>query len=186
MRASAALLAVLIALPAPLVAAPRTAAFKIEEATIQDIQSAILKGQITSTGVVKMYLARIKAYDGTCVNQPGGVLGPFTTIKHAGQINALTTVNLRPAARAEYGLGPRKARSMTDASDNDPTMPDALEVAAKQDAYFKMTGKLVGRRQSRHVCDCRRDLGLDPSSHQEQRRRRPRADAGACQPQRPI
>jgi len=101
---------VLIALPAPLVAAPRTAAFKIEEATIQDIQSAILKGQITSTGVVKMYLARIKAYDGTCVNQPDGVLGPFTTIKHAGQVNALTTVNLRPAARAAYGLGPRKAR----------------------------------------------------------------------------
>ena len=134
----------LIALPAPLVAAPRTAAFKIEEATIQDIQSAILKGEITSTGVVKMYLARIKAYDGTCVNQADGVLGPFTTIKHAGQINALTTVNLRPAARAAYGLGPRKARSMTDASDNNPDMPDALEVAAKQDAYFKMTGKLVG------------------------------------------
>jgi len=135
---------VLIAVPAPLLAAPRTAAFRIEEATIQDIQSAILKGRITSTDVVKMYLARIRAYDGTCVNQPDGILGPFTTISHAGQINALTTVNLRPAARAAYGLSPRKARSMTDAVDNNPEMPDALEVAAKQDAYFKSTGKLVG------------------------------------------
>jgi amidase len=143
-RAHAALLAVLIALPAPLVAAPAAATFTIEEATIQDIQSAILKHQITSTAVVKMYLARIKAYDGTCVNQPEGVLGPFTTIKHAGQINALTTVNLRPAARAAYGLSPRKARSMTDDVDDNPNMPDALEVAAKQDAYFKATGKLVG------------------------------------------
>ena len=32
---------------------------------------------------------------------------------------------------------------MTD-SDNDPAMPDALDVAAKQDAYFKSTGKLIG------------------------------------------
>ena len=53
-------------------------------------------------------------------------------------------MNLRPAAREGYGLGPRKARSMTDAVDNNPNMPDALEVAAKQDAYFKSTGKLIG------------------------------------------
>ena len=33
---------------------------------------------------------------------------------------------------------------MTDPLDNNPDMPDALEVAAKQDAYFKATGKLVG------------------------------------------
>ena len=33
---------------------------------------------------------------------------------------------------------------MTDLVDNDPNMPDALEVAAKEDAYFKSTGKLIG------------------------------------------
>ena len=42
------------------------------------------------------------------------------------------------------GFDPRKARSMTDAADNDPAMPDALEVAAQQDAYFASTGRLVG------------------------------------------
>ncbi len=33
---------------------------------------------------------------------------------------------------------------MTDAVDGDPAMPDALEVAAQQDAYFASTGKLIG------------------------------------------
>ena len=91
-----------------------------------------------------MYLARIKAYDGPCVKMPDGLLGSFTTIKHAGQINSMITVNLRPLNRMALGLSDHKARSMTDPVDNNPDMPDALEVAAKQDAYFKSTGKLVG------------------------------------------
>src|SRR5688572_12919883 len=143
-RGLAASSALLLALLAPLRAAEPTKAFQIEEATIDGIQSAILKGELTSTEVVKRYLARIKAYDGPCVSQPDGILGPFTTIKNAGQINSLITVNLRPAARAEYGFGARKGRSLTDTADNSPAMPDALEVAAKQDAHFKATGKLVG------------------------------------------
>jgi amidase len=129
---------------APLLAAKSTAKFTIEEATIDGIQSAILKGELTSTQVVQLYLKRIKAYDGPCVTQPEGILGPFTTIKHAGQINSLITLNLRPSTHAAYGFNARKARSLTDRVDTDPRMPDALEVAAKQDAYFKSTGKLVG------------------------------------------
>lgn len=120
------------------------ATFQIEEATIDGIQSAIRKGELTSTQVVKLYLARIKAYDGPCVSQPEGPLGPFTTITHAGQINSLITVNLRPTARVSYGFDARKGRSLTDTADNSPAMPDALEVAAKQDAHFTATGQLVG------------------------------------------
>jgi amidase len=130
-------------MPAPPAASPRPG-FQIEEATIEGIQSAILKGDLTSTQVVQLYLTRIKAYNGPCVNQPQGILGPFTTIKHAGQINALITLNLRPASRLAQGFEARKARSLTDLTDNDPAMPDALEVAAKEDAYFKSTGKLIG------------------------------------------
>jgi amidase len=138
-------LAILAVLPSPpAVAAPKAARFQIEEATIDGIQSAILKGQITSTDVVKMYLMRIKAYDGACVKMPDGPLGSFTTISHAGQINSLITVNLRPASRIALGLDAHKARSITDPIDDHPDMPDALDVAAKQDAYFKATGKLVG------------------------------------------
>jgi amidase len=130
----------------PALASAQTAKFQIEEATIEDIQSAILRGELTSTRVVQLYLNRIKAYNGTCVNQPDGVLGlgPITPIKNAHQLNALMTLNLRPAKREGLGFDRRKARSMTDPVDDDPAMPDALEVAAQQDAYFASTGKLIG------------------------------------------
>ena len=127
-------------------ASVQAATFQIEEATIEDIQAAILRGELTSTRLVQLYLNRIKAYNGTCVNQPDGVLGfgPITPIKNSHQLNALITLNLRPGKREELGFEPRKARSLTDAVDADPAIPDALEVAARQDAYFASTGKLMG------------------------------------------
>jgi amidase len=130
----------------PSMVSAQTANVHIEEATIEDIQAAVLRGELTSTRVVKLYLNRIKAYNGTCVNQPDGALGlgPITPIKNAHQLNALITLNLRPAKREKLGFDPRKARSMTDPVDDDPAMPDALEVAAQQDAYFASTGKLIG------------------------------------------
>jgi Asp-tRNA(Asn)/Glu-tRNA(Gln) amidotransferase A subunit family amidase len=121
--------------------------FQLEEATIADIQAAIRSGKQTSVGIVNAYLTRIKAYNGTCVKEPQGILGPIETIPHAGQINALATLNLRPATRKAMGFDDRKARSMTDSVDADPKLPDALEVAAAQDAYFKRTGKFVGPLQ---------------------------------------
>src|SRR5205085_12094173 len=68
----------------------------------------------------------------------------ITTIPHARQVNALSTLNLRPSARKTWGFDERKARSMTDMDDNNPKMPDALEVAAAQDRQLKQNGKLVG------------------------------------------
>ena len=118
--------------------------FHLQEASIADIQRAIMAKKITSVGVVQLYLKRIKTYNNTCVSQPTGILGPVTTIPHAGQINALSTLNLRPSARKSWEFDERKGRSMTDPVDNNPNMPDALEVAAAQDRQFKQTGKLVG------------------------------------------
>jgi Asp-tRNA(Asn)/Glu-tRNA(Gln) amidotransferase A subunit family amidase len=131
---------------APSLASAQTARFQIEEATIESIQAAIMRRELTSTRIVQLYLNRIKAYNGTCVNQPDGVLGagPITPIKNARQLNALMTLNLRPATRAMMGFDPRKARSMTDAADSNPSMPDALEVAAQQDAHFAATGRFIG------------------------------------------
>jgi hypothetical protein len=130
----------------PSLASAQTAKFQIEETTIEDIQAAIMRGELTSTRVVQLYLSRIKAYNGTCVNQPDGVLGagPITPIKDAHQLNALMTLNLRPAKRERLGFDPQKARSMTDPVDADPAMPDALEMAAQQDAYYVSTGRLIG------------------------------------------
>src|SRR5437667_10361749 len=127
-------------------ASAQTAKLRIEEATIEDIQSSILRGELTSTRVVELYLNRIKAYNGPCVNLPDGVLGlgPITPIRNARQLHAPLSLNLRPAKRQAQVFEPKKARSMTDPVDNNPAMPDALEVAARQDAYFASTGKLIG------------------------------------------
>ena len=118
--------------------------FHLEDATIAEIQAAIRGGALTAEQLVALYLARIKAYNGTCVNQPEGLLGPVTTIAQAGQINALATLNLRPATRVRWGFDSRKARSMTDAIDDNPAMPDALETARTIDAHFAETGEFVG------------------------------------------
>jgi hypothetical protein len=50
-------------------------------------------------GLVELYLKRIKTYNNTCVSEPMGILGPITTIPHARQVNALSTLNLRPPTR---------------------------------------------------------------------------------------
>jgi Asp-tRNA(Asn)/Glu-tRNA(Gln) amidotransferase A subunit family amidase len=118
--------------------------FRLLEATIADIQQAIIARQITTVGVVEQYLKRIKAYNGTCVDQPRGILGPVTPIANAGQINALSTLNLRPARRLQWGFDARKARSLTDPLDDVPGMPDAIEVATAQDRRLGETGRLVG------------------------------------------
>jgi amidase len=118
--------------------------FHLEEATIASTQKAILAKEITAEQLTRLYFARIKAYNGRCVKEPNGILGTVTTIPNAGQINALSTLNLRPKNRKALGFDERKARSMTDAQDADPAMPDALEVAAQLDEAFAKTGKLVG------------------------------------------
>jgi Asp-tRNA(Asn)/Glu-tRNA(Gln) amidotransferase A subunit family amidase len=127
--------------------APRAVAaekFHLEEASITSIQSAILAKKLTSTQLVQLYLARIKAYNGPGVKEPAGVLGVIETIPNSRQINALATLNLRPATLRAMGFPARMARSLTDPVDNDPAMPDALEVAARLDAHVARTGQLIG------------------------------------------
>ena len=143
-RCVALVLVLVVTLPATTSTQERPGRFHLHEATIADIQQAILTKQITTAGLVEMYLKRIKAYNGTCVSEPQGILGPITAIANAGQINALSTLNLRPARRTALGFDARKARSLTDPNDNSPLMPDAIEVAAQQDRLFAQTGRLVG------------------------------------------
>jgi len=86
---------------------------------------------------VQLYFKRIEAYNGTCVKgdvdpATGLMLSDLTPIENAGQVNAYITLNIRGK------------RSKTDSADNDPKMPDALEVARAQDAYFARNGRLVG------------------------------------------
>ena len=111
--------------------------FHLEEATIADVHRAIRSKQITATQLVELYFKRIAAYNGTCVKgdidpKSGLQLGEISPVENAGQLNAYTTLNIRGK------------RSQTDPADNDPKLPDALEVARAQDAYFRRTGKFVG------------------------------------------
>ena len=58
-----------------MVAAPfASAAFPVEETTIAKIQAAIVARKLTATELVKLYLARIKAYNGQSVEMPQGLL----------------------------------------------------------------------------------------------------------------
>jgi amidase len=103
----------LIAGPAHAAAKP-AAPFTVEEASIADLQAALFARRVSTVDIVRHYLARIRAYNGTCVTQPVGLLGPISTIEHAGQLNALGTLNLRPATRISlgcaYGTQPDRCR----------------------------------------------------------------------------
>jgi len=143
-RCAAGLVAVMLLAGAVPGRAQRARPFDVHEATIADIQRALQGKRITTVALVEQYLRRIKAFNGTCVNEPKGILGPVTTIPRAGQINALSTLNLRPAARERWGFDARKARSLTDRADGTADLPDALETAAEQDRVFARTGRLAG------------------------------------------
>jgi len=113
------------------------AAFHLEEATVADIHRAILAKELTATQLVGLYLKRIEAYNGQCVKgsvdpATGLVLGDIAPIEKAGKLGALMTLNIRGK------------RSKTDAVDNDPAMPDALEAARALDEEFARTGRLKG------------------------------------------
>src|SRR5947208_8496054 len=123
-----------LAFMASAASAPR---FHLEEATIADVHRAIRAKEITAEQLVQLYFKRIEAYNGTGVKgevdpATGLMFGEITPIENAGQLNAYMTLNIRGK------------RSKTDPGDNDPKMPDALETARAQDAYFARTGNFVG------------------------------------------
>src|SRR5689334_12141459 len=70
---------------APVFAQQRT--FRIEEASINDIQNAIRSGQTTCRQVVEAYLERAKAYNGVCtalLTPDGKPIPPSTGMVRAG------------------------------------------------------------------------------------------------------
>ena len=81
------------------------ATFTVEEATISDIQRALRQKRVTTVGLVELYLRRIKAYNGTCVNEPQGILGPITTIPHARPDQR--ALDPEPAAGGAHDMGLR-------------------------------------------------------------------------------
>lgn len=116
--------------------------FSLIEATIGDIHDAIRRRELTCEQLVLLYLARIKAYNGTCVDQPTGILGPIVPKPNAGQLNAVITLNLNEANRIALGFPAKAARTLT--GPDDPSIPDAIVLARQLDTSFAATGRLSG------------------------------------------
>src|SRR4029453_2700514 len=128
--------------------------FHLGEASIADIHGGLLRREITCDQLIRLYFKRIKTYSGHCVKydtngdgigpdydfyMPSGkgvYLGVISAIPDAGKVNAIASVNLRPGHYAALGFAPPHdpgPRSETDLVDDDPSLPDALEVAALLD-----------------------------------------------------
>jgi amidase len=137
--------------------------FHLAEATIADIHRALQRREIRCGDLTRLYLKRIKAYSGHCVkydtngdgNSPdydfytpsgkGVYLGVVSPISNAGRVNALQTLNLRPANYAALGFAPPHdpgPRSETDLVDDDPNLPDAIETAARLDEELRTGHRL--------------------------------------------
>ena len=131
---------------APSLASAQTAQFQIEEATIEDIQAAILRARID---VDAGGAALLEPHQGLQrhVRESAG-WRPRACTDHTDQERAsaqrLDDFEFETRHKETLGFDPRKARSLTDSADADPAMPDALEVAAQQDAHFASTGRLIG------------------------------------------
>ena len=70
-----------------LLRAQTAGAFRVEEASITDIQTAIRAGQTTCRQVVQAYLERAKAYNGVCtalLTMDGTPIPPSTGMVRAG------------------------------------------------------------------------------------------------------
>jgi amidase len=121
--------------------------FGLEEATIADVHRAFRAKQLTATQLVNLYLNRIKAYNGTCVQgdldpATGLHLGDITPIANAGQLNAFITLNLNEEKRIALGFPAKVKRTHT--GSDDAKFPDALDRARELDLHFARTGTLVG------------------------------------------
>jgi amidase len=127
--------------------AARTKHFHLEEATIADVHRAFRAKKLTATRLVNLYLNRIKAYNGTCVEgaldpTTGLHLGDIAPIANAGQLNAFITLNLKEDKRIALGF-PEKVKRTHTGPDN-AKIPDALDRARELDRHFARTGKFVG------------------------------------------
>jgi amidase len=127
--------------------AAKTKHFRLEEATIADVHRAFRAKKLTATRLVNLYLNRVKAYNGTCVEgaldpATGLHLGDITPIANAGQLNAFITLNLKEDKRIALGFPDKVKRTHTGA--DDAKFPDALDRARELDRHFARTGKFVG------------------------------------------
>lgn len=121
--------------------------FDVVEAAIAGIHRAFRAKKLTATGLVELYLARIKAFNDVCVRgavdpDNGLYLGDIEPVANAGQLNAFITLNLKEKKRIALGFPEKLKRTHTGTDDD--KFPDALDRARQLDRYFARTGKFTG------------------------------------------
>ena len=131
---------------APSLASAQTAKFQIEEATIEDIQAAILRARIDIDAGGAALLEPHQGVQRHVRSHAGWRArgGPDHAHQECASAQCFDHAEFETRQKTNVGLRSRKARSLTDAADANPAMPDALDVAAQQDAYFASTGRLIG------------------------------------------
>jgi amidase len=119
---------VLLALTAD--AAPaQQAPFRLEEATIADIQNGIKSGQITCQGLVQAYIERAKAYNGTCtalVTETGEAIPAATGVVRAGAPLKFPTATVRASTilpNFDQYSGPPMELGRMESTISDPSVP---------------------------------------------------------------
>ena len=111
----------------------------------RDIQQAIPARQITTEQLVRLYLARIKAYNGTCVNEPQGMLGPIQPIAERRTDQRTVYAESAPCRSQSPGLRrPQGAQHDRRRATTIRTCPTRSKSPPRRTANFARTGKLVG------------------------------------------
>ena len=122
---------VAIAAVTPIVASA-AGPFHLEEATIDDIQSAIKSGEITCKGLVQAYMARIKAYNGVCTKLVTVDGASLPVAKGATRAGAPLTFPTKTVAASSF-------------------LPDINQYAGSPLEF----GKMLDYRDSARVGDCK-------------------------------
>jgi amidase len=143
--------------------------FKVEEASITDIQTSIRKGQTTCEGVVRAYLARAKAYNGVCsalVTRDGASLPPSTGMMRAGALlkyptQTVPVSSVFPDYEQYTGLPFEFGRMVTSVSDPSVQLQYGLRVGIPEAGQLNAL-ETINIRGERSVT-CKGDFDRPPS-----------------------
>jgi Asp-tRNA(Asn)/Glu-tRNA(Gln) amidotransferase A subunit family amidase len=132
----------LVALSTPALAAD--GGFRVEEATIADIQGAIQSGQTTCQDVVKAYIARTKAYNGICTNLVTPKGGRVRV--GAGSVRTGTALKFPTETRAASTFLPN-----LDQYQGTPLDYGRMEATVSDPSVQQQYGMVVGRRDAGQI-----------------------------------
>ncbi|MGE3332446.1 MAG: amidase family protein [Rhodospirillaceae bacterium] len=172
MRASLSVLLLASALSAPVHGAET---FRIEEATIEDIQGAIQSGATTCQEVVRAYIARARAYNGICTNlvtldgktvrTGAGAVRAGAPLKYPAQTKAAASI----LPNLDQYTGPPLDLGRMEATASDPSVQQQYGmVAGRKDAGAINALETLNIRGERSVtckatCDTRPNKGPNPA-----------------------